>query len=170
MKSMYDDVINSWNVIEIHEDYISATDLEELESDSELLINQVQTRYNVIRKMYHNNKFQHDNAILLNNAKRSRGVTYAILHLCTNADEIIKKDCLAASLERDRSLINRHFEEVKPYNSDVSPLLNSDNEGTQEWLTELVGKYSKLNDAIVGHVTELGYLRGLICRTFNWKK
>ena len=68
---------------------------------------------------------------------------------------MIRADCSVASLERERSLINLYFEEVKHYNSDFLLLLDSDDEGTQKWLSELIGKYSKLNAAIDDHVTRL---------------
>ena len=115
MESMYDDVNNAWkNVIEKHEDYTSAADFEELEPDSELWINEIQARYNDIRKVYNKKRFEYDNAVLRNNARRSRDVSHAnFLHLSSNADEMIRAYCSAASLERERSLIKLYFEEAK---------------------------------------------------------
>ena len=158
IKSMYDDVNIAWkNVVEKHEEYISVIDLEQ-QPDSELWITEVQTRYNDIRQTYNRKKIQYDNNVLLGNARRSRDVSHeSFLHLCTNVDKMIVKDCTSVSLERERSLIKQQFDEVKRYNSELSLLLDAEDKSSQEWLTRLIENYSKLNDTIDVYVKKLAF-------------
>ena len=140
-------------MIEKHENYTSAAGDEVSENDSESWINEIQTKYNNIRRDYNKGKYRHDTKVRQENARRLRDVSHEeFMDLCNNVDKLIEAGCSAVSMERERLLVKQQFQEVKRYNSE---LMFVSDEHTKEWLTRLIGRYSKVNDVIDEYINTL---------------
>ena len=144
---------DTWrNVNEKHDAYVVSLPDDEASSEADQWINDMQKRFYEVQERVNAAQAKIKSKLLLEGAKHNRDIAYAnFRQLCLKFEGIIAMNIRSESIERERSIIQTQFTEVKMKHN---KLLAIDGETIehQEWLSKLIKELSVVNKLVDDHI------------------